>query len=65
MSFELSCTFRHETDAAICVYDHATEEEIWFPLSQVDEIHGRKADGTGEGTIVVSDWIARQKGLAK
>ena len=65
MSVELAVTFLHETAAAICIYDHVSEEEVWIPLSQVDEIHGRRTDGGGEGTIVISDWIARQKGLTK
>ena len=60
MSFELACTFRHETDDAVLVYDQATDEEIWFPLSQVEEMH---RDRNGNGSIVVTDWIARQKGL--
>lgn len=61
MSYELSCTFKRETACAVLVYDHATETEIWFPLSQVDEMH---RDKNNEGTIVVSDWVAQQKGLA-
>lgn len=60
MSYELACTVKRETDNAILVYDHATEEEIWFPLSQVDSIH---RDKNGHGSIVVTDWIAKQKGL--
>lgn len=63
MTRELSCTFRRESDNAVLVYDHATDEEIWFPFSQIESMHGRKPDGTGEGSIVVTDWIARQKGL--
>ena len=63
MSFELSCTFKHESESAILIYDHATEEDIWFPLSQVEAIHGRTKEGRGQGTIVVSDWIAQKKGL--
>lgn len=60
MSYELSCKFKRETDNAVLVYDYATEEEIWFPLSQVDSMHRDKND---VGTIVVTDWIAREKGL--
>ena len=60
MSYEFACTFKRETDSAVLVYDHATEEEIWLPLSQVDSMH---KDKNGNGTIVVSDWIAAQKGL--
>lgn len=60
MSVERAVLFKHETDNAVLVYDHESKEEIWFPLSQVEEMHH---DKKGEGTIVVSDWIARQKGL--
>ena len=64
MPFELACTFVHETDAAICIIDPASGEQLWIPLSQVEEIHGKKSDGTGEGTIIMSDWIAKKKGLS-
>lgn len=64
MTFELACTFVHETDAAVCIIDPASGEQLWIPLSQVEEMHGKKADGTGEGSIVMSDWIAKKKGLA-
>jgi hypothetical protein len=60
VSFEFACTFKRETDAAVLVYDHANEEEHWIPLSQVEEMH---KDRDGRGTIVVTDWIAQQKGL--
>ena len=63
MSYEMACIFKAATDSAVMIYDPATDEDMWIPLSQVDEMHGRKKDGTGEGTIVMSDWIARQKGL--
>lgn len=60
MSYELSCRFLRETDAAVQVHDYATAENIWFPLSQVEQMH---RDRNGHGTIVVTDWIAREKGL--
>lgn len=60
---EFAVTFKAETDAAILIYDHASEEEVWIPLSQVEEIHRNRK--TGEGTIVISDWIARKTGLIK
>lgn len=63
MSFEMACIFKASTDNAVLIIDPASEEELWIPLSQVDEMHGRKKDGTGEGTIIMSDWIARKKGL--
>ncbi len=62
MSFEMACTFLRETDAAIKIHDHASGEDLWIPLSQVEEMH-RPKGGLGDGTIVMSDWIAEQKGL--
>lgn len=61
MSHKFACTFIRETDAAVLVTDEGTGEQILLPLSQVDEMH---RDRNGRGTIVVSDWIAREKGLA-
>ena len=60
MSQEFSVRIQAETTNAILIYDFASESDVWIPLSQVDEIH-RQKDGTA--TIVVSDWIARVKGL--
>ena len=37
-----------------------TDEELWLPLSQVDSMH---FDQNDDGTIVITDWIARKKGL--
>lgn len=61
MTFEIACEFVHETDNAILIKDPMTEEEHWIPLSQVDEIH--RDNKTKSGTLVMSDWIAKQKGL--
>ena len=63
MSHEIACIFKASSDNAVVIYDPATDEYLCIPLSQVEEMHGRKKDGTGEGTIVMSDWIARKKGL--
>ena len=66
MSYELACFFVHETDNACLIEDPASSEQIWIPLNQVEERHGRRDSSgrfTGEGTIVMSDWIARKKGL--
>lgn len=60
MSHTLDCAFKHETDAAVLVVDADSGEEIWFPLSQVESMH---RDKNGNGSIVVSDWIAAQKEL--
>lgn len=61
MSLELTGLVKHETDEALLFYDYDREEEIWFPLSQIEEIH---RNPKGEGSIVVTDWIARQKGYS-
>lgn len=66
MSYELACYFATETDNACLIVDPASGEEIWIPISQVDERHGKQdSDGKfiGEGTIKMSDWIAKKKGL--
>ena len=59
-TYEMACVFKLETEAAILITDPASGEDIWIPFSQVEEIH-RAPDGTG--TIVMTSWIARQKGL--
>lgn len=53
-------TLGKETDKAILVTLEGGEEH-WFPLSQIHEIH-RSSDKGGDA-IVVSEWIAKQKGL--
>lgn len=66
MSYELACTFVTETENACCILDPASGEELWIPLSQVEERHGKKDSWgrfAGEGTIVMSDWVAKKKGL--
>ena len=57
---KIECIRVRETDNAVLVLVEDMNEEIWFPLSQVQEMHFDKND---VGNIVVSDWIARQKGL--
>lgn len=49
-------TLGKETDKAILVTIGGTDH--WMPLSQVHEIHR-----TTPASIVVSEWIAKQKGL--
>ena len=63
MSYEMACTFLTETSAAVKIFDHVTDEIYWIPLSQVDAMHGKGSDGRGEGSIVMSDWIAQKKGF--
>jgi hypothetical protein len=62
MTVEIACTRVRETDNAVLIHDHASDSDIWIPLSQVDSMHFDRAES---GTICISDWIARQKGLVK
>lgn len=49
-----------ETSAALlCVIDG---KEIWIPQSQVDDASEVFSVGD-EGTLIVTEWIAIQKGL--
>jgi hypothetical protein len=54
------CTIMAETDQAIKVA-LSDGETMWLPLSQVEEIHRSKQ--LNEDRLVVTRWIARQKGL--
>lgn len=62
-TFEMACRFTgRETDKAVEIADEASGELLWIPLSQVVETHREK---NGYGTIIMTEWIARQKGLTK
>ncbi len=58
-------TVRAKTDRAL-LCELPDGEEVWFPLSQIhddSEIYDSAQIGdTGE--LVVSEWLARQKGYA-
>jgi len=60
--YELACQIIRETDNAVLIHDYASEEEIWIPLSQVESMH-KHGEMPCDGTIVMTAWIARQKGL--
>ena len=49
-----------ETDAALLV--EVEGKQVWIPKSQVDDESEVYGEGH-EGELVVSDWIAMQKGL--
>ena len=59
MSYTLECKFLKDTDAAVLVEDDNGEQH-WIPLSQIERMVKRP---NGYGHIVMSDWIAKQKGL--
>lgn len=48
------------TEKAILV--NVDGEELWIPLSQVDDDSEVYSEGD-EGTLIITAWIARQKGL--
>lgn len=58
MSYELKCKRVRESHAAVLIQDE-DGNDVWFPHSQVEEMH---FDTNGAGMIVVTDWIAEQKG---
>jgi hypothetical protein len=50
-----------ESDAAIKVEGSDIGEPTWVPKSQIDDDSEVYAKGT-EGTLIVTEWIAKQKG---
>lgn len=65
MSVELAVRFITESGNAVKLYDFATETEHWIPLSQVEEMHKPVGAFPKDGTIIMTDWIAKQKGLVE
>lgn len=49
-----------QTDAALCVV--VDGKKVWIPLSQIDDDSEVYENGHS-GELVVSQWIAEQKGL--
>lgn len=49
----------NDSGALLCLIDG---EEIWIPKSQITDDSEVYETGT-EGTLVVTEWIAEQKGL--
>jgi hypothetical protein len=54
---------RHEVDEQVSRDPYTNG--VWFPFSQVKEIHKGSVlgDGIGNDKIVVTGWIAKQKGI--
>lgn len=56
-------TCSKETDKALLV--EIEGEEYWIPKSHIaDESEVKDEDEHNEGTLVISAWIAREKGLS-
>lgn len=60
--FEVLGIIKRETENAVLVEMQFDKEEIWFPLSQVHSIHREQAS-LGRDRLLVTPWIAKQKGL--
>jgi len=63
MSFDIHVTLKAKSKAAILVEDE-DGEEVWIPNSQIDddsEIWEDSEKGE-EGKLVISEWLATQKG---
>ncbi len=59
VEFKGVTVLRESEKAILCVVDG---EEYWIPKSQIHDDSEVYEDGT-EGTLVVSEWIAREKNL--
>ena len=64
IAFE-NVTVENETKKALLV-DFGDSEPTWIPKSQIRDggEDGQPATDLDQGTIVVTEWIAVQKGLA-
>lgn len=62
---ELEVTLLHQTDNAVLV-DYEGEE-VWIPGSQIHEdsdiYPGCDLDKGEDGTLICSEWIAKQKNI--
>lgn len=58
----IKCKHLAETDKAVQVCDLDDGQVYWLPLSHVKAITREAADRT-LGTITMSDWLARTKGI--
>lgn len=61
MSHRFQCKRKRETANAVLVVDVESGEEVWLPFSQIESMHFDKSE---QGEIVISDWLAKTKGLA-
>lgn len=63
-TFEMPCEFLQETEKAVLIHDHVGGMSHWIPLSQVEEMHYTNLPGQPKlGTIVMAEWLAREKGF--
>jgi hypothetical protein len=59
VEFEDVEALKETKDALLCTIDG---DEVWIPKSQIDDDSEVYAEGHS-GQLVVTEWIAKQKGL--
>ena len=59
--FEVEVEVIRETDKALLV--SVEGEEIWIPISQIDDDSEVYNMETGPGTLIIPMWLALEKGL--
>lgn len=57
---EIACKKLGETENALRIYDGG--QSVWIPKSQIEETD-HDFDTKGEGTIMLPEWLAIEKGL--
>lgn len=63
VGFEVRCQILQKTEKAVLVSILDTDQDMWFPKSQIiTQDDGMDAVGA-TGSIWVTEWIAKQKGL--
>ena len=62
MSVELNVEILRETDKAFLIVVDAGKE-YWIPKSQIDSDESNVDSEGDKGILVVTDWIAEEKGL--
>lgn len=61
--FTITVKKMRETNSAYLFQDLGTGEEVWIPRSCVIEIDTSGGDGDATYDVVITRWIAEQKGL--
>jgi len=61
--FTMTVKKMRETNSAYLFQDLGTGEEVWIPRSCVIEIDTSGGDGDATYDVVITRWIAEQKGL--
>ena len=61
--FTMTVKKKRETNSAYLFQDLGTGEEVWIPRSCVIEMDISGGDGDETYDVVITKWIAEQKGL--